>query len=285
MKQVTEAAYAKLNLTLDVRGLRSDGYHEMDMVMQSVSLCDTVTLTRRDTPGIVLQGNAKLPKDERNLAYAAALRFFEYLGDTQAGLHIALEKRIPVCAGTAGGSSDAAAVLRGLHRLYHAPFPLEVLHDIGARVGSDVPYCVYGKTARAQGRGEILSPLPSLPPCFLVLCKPAFSISTPALFHQIDVCNTLRRPATDAMCAALVAGDLSAVADALGNVFEAVLTPSQQKTIASIRATLCQEGALGACMSGTGPTVFGLFDAESAATRAAVRLRQNYPNVFLTHPV
>lgn len=286
MKQVTELAYAKLNLSLDVLYLRSDSYHEMDMLMQSVSLCDTLTLTLCDSPAILLCGDSTgLPTDERNLAYAAALRFFEALGRPPEGLSISLHKRIPVCAGTAGGSSDAAATLRGLNRLYDMPFSLEALCEIGALVGSDVPYCVYGKTARAQGRGERLTPLPALPPCHIVLCKPDFAIASPVLFQRIDACQDLHRPDTAGLIEALEHGDLAALAQRLANVFVSALEPWQRGCIDRIHAQLLAFGALGASMSGTGPTVFGIFTEETQAQQAAAALSQMHKDTFLTHPV
>jgi len=286
MRSVTESAYAKVNLTLDVLGLRPDGYHEMDMVMQSVSLSDRVTMTLKDESGITLHTNrAYLPTDGRNLAVRAAQCGLERLGKPRLGLAIEIVKRIPVCAGTAGGSSDAAAVLRGLNRLLDAKLSKEDLMDLGAQIGSDVPYCVYGETARARGRGEIIAPVPALPPCYIILCKPHFSISTPELFRKIDGCRALHRPDTDRMLRALAHGELSEIAKALGNVFEDVLPSDQRKTVRAIRAVLAEEGALGSCMSGTGPTVFGIFEREAPARRAVARLKKQYKEVFFTKSV
>lgn len=286
MRSVTEPAYAKVNLTLDVLGLRPDGYHEMDMVMQSVSLSDRVTITGKDEPGITLQTNRSyLPTDGRNLAVRAAQCFLERLGKPQLGLAIEVEKRIPVCAGTAGGSSDAAAVLRGLNRLLDAKLSPEDLMRLGAQIGSDVPYCVYGETARARGRGEIISPTPALPPCYIVLCKPHFSISTPELFRKIDGCRALHHPDTDRMLRALASGNLSKIAKAMGNVFADVLTSEQQNTVRAIRTVFAEEGALGSCMSGTGPTVFAIFEQEAPASRAVARLKKQYTEVFLSKSV
>ena len=176
-------ANAKLNLTLDVLGRRPDGYHELCMVMQSVQLCDVLEIAPGE--GRVSSNLGYLPTGEKNLAWAAARRFWEALGRPQPPLDIHIEKRIPVCAGMAGGSSDGAAVLRALGRLY--PMPREALERIGAAVGSDVPYCVRGGTALAEGRGEGLTDLPALPMCHIVLCKPDFPISTPELFRPGEV--------------------------------------------------------------------------------------------------
>ena len=196
-----------------------------------------------------------------------------------------LEKNIPVCAGTAGGSSDAAAVLRGLNELTGAGLSRRALAEIGARVGSDVPYCVLGGTMLAEGRGEILTPLPPLPACFIVLCKPAFSISTPVLFRAWDRQKKRLRPDTDGLIAALEAGDLAGVAQRVYNVFETVLPANQRREIDRIKNTLIQSGALGASMTGSGPTVFGIFRGQEPAKEAAGILREQYHEVFSTHPV
>lgn len=286
MTCVKEEAYAKINLTLDVLGLREDGYHDMDMVMQSVSLSDTVTLTLEERPGVRVKSlGADLPQDRSNLAVDAAYRYLEAVGCPKQGLSMTIEKRIPVCAGTAGGSSDAAAVLRGLNRLLGEKLSQEALMQLGSQVGSDVPYCVLGGTARAKGRGEVLSSLPSLPPCWIVLCKPDFPISTPQLFRRIDQYPEGKKPNTKAMLRALEHGQLPAVAKELYNVFEAVLPEPQRQEVQNIRRILSESGALGTCMSGTGPTVFGLFDRKDRAEQAADKLQEAYPEVFFTKAV
>ena len=286
MRSLTLPAPAKLNLTLDILGSRSDGYHEMRMVMQSVSLADRVTLELGPAGGVRADsGLGFLPKDRKNLAVSAALAFYEALGQEPPGLRITLEKKIPVCAGTAGGSSDAAAVLRGLNELSGAGLSPETLAEIGARVGSDVPYCVLGGTMLAEGRGEVLTPLPSLPACSIVLCKPAFSISTPVLFQAWDRQKRRLRPDTDGLITALDAGDLPGIAQRVYNVFEAVLTANQRREIDRIKNALIQSGALGAAMTGSGPTVFGIFDREDLAKAAADQLAEQYSEVFLTVPV
>ena len=286
MRAWQEEAYAKINLTLDVCALRSDGYHDLEMVMQSVSLSDTVTLELRESPGIVLEAEGTgLPRDRKNLAVDAAYRLLAVAGQLNQGLSIAIEKRIPVCAGTAGGSSDAAAVLRGLNRLLGEPFSMEQLMKLGEEVGSDVPYCVLGGTALAQGRGAVLTPIGKLPDCVIVLCKPGFSVSTPWLFGRIDDKPPSRRPDTKGMLEALELGDLALVAERLHNVFEEALPDSQRQEIVQIRESLCAMGALSACLSGTGPTVFGIFREAAAAEEAAAKLKEEYQEVFLTKPV
>lgn len=279
-------ARAKLNLTLDVLGKRPDGYHDLKMVMQSITLADTLELEDNGGSEIRVRSNLHfLPSGEKNLAAAAALRFYEALGRPARGLDITLDKHIPVCAGMAGGSSDAAAVLRALNAMEGEPFSKAELARVGETVGSDVPYCVLGCTALAEGRGEILTELPALPQCWAVVCKPDFPISTPELFARIDSCKVRRRPDTDGLLAALEAGDLAGVARRMYNVFEDVLPQRQRERVAAIKNVLIQRGALGANMSGTGPTAFGLFENEGQAREAALQLSQHYKETFLTRTV
>ena len=209
MPKETVLARAKLNLTLDVLGKRPDGYHDLKMVMQSVALADTLTVETGTGEGLEVRTDLSfLPNNEKNLAAAAALAFQAVTGRDLGGVAIAIEKRIPVCAGMGGGSSDAAAVLRSLERMLGTGQDLAALAGIGERVGSDVPYCVLGGTALAEGRGEVLTPLSALPHCHVVICKPAFSISTPELFRAVDGVRLRCRPDTDGVLAALEVGDL-----------------------------------------------------------------------------
>ena len=279
-------ANAKLNLTLDVLGKRPDGYHDLRMIMQSVELADTLTLTRNDTGELRVSTNLHfLPNNEKNLAAQAALRWWECENAAPCGLDINIEKHIPVCAGLAGGSSDAAAVLRALNLMEDTCLSPEVVASIGALVGSDVPYCVMGGTALAEGRGEVLTPLPPLPKCWVVLCKPEFSISTPALFAKIDSVRLRCRPDTQGAIAALEAGDLHGAARRMYNVFEDALPERQRARVNDIKNALIQCGALGASMSGTGPTAFGLFDDKALAQEAQGRLADFGGEVFLTQTV
>lgn len=279
-------AHAKLNLTLDVLGRRPDGYHDLRMVMQSVALADVLTLEESGDGELRVRTNLHfLPNNEKNLAAQAALRWWEARGQVPRGLEITIEKSGPVCAGMAGGSSDAAAVLRALNQMEGAPLSLREVAKIGERVGSDVPYCILGGTALAEGRGEILTPLPPLPQCWAVLCKPEFSISTPALFAKIDSVRLRCRPDTQGVIAALEAGDLHGVARRMYNVFEDALPERQRARVSDIKNVLIQCGALGASMSGTGPTAFGLFDDEGLAREARERLADWGGEVFLTQTV
>ena len=286
MPTLTALAHAKLNLTLDVLGRRSDGYHDLRMVMTSVALADVITLETGTGDGVRASANLGfLPTGEKNLAASALLRFQEATGRDLGGAHISLEKHIPVCAGMGGGSSDAAAVLRALNDCTGAGLSLPELARVGEAVGSDVPYCVLGGTVLAEGRGEVLTPLPALPRCHVVICKPPFPISTPELFRAVDGVRLKCRPDTDGVLSALAAGDLGGVARRMYNVFEDVLPPRQRAEVRGIRSVLVQHGALGANMSGTGPTVFGLFDDPGRARSAWEELRQPYRDAFLTETV
>lgn len=279
-------ALAKLNLSLDVLGKRPDGYHDMKMVMQSITLYDTITVEDNGGQGIRVSSNVGfLPTNEKNLAVAAALRFYESLGRDPRGIDLTLDKSIPVCAGMAGGSSDAAAVLRALNEMEGKPYGLMELAKVGEKVGSDVPYCVLGTTALAEGRGEILTNLPPLPKCWVVVCKPDFPVSTPELFAKIDRCKVRCRPDTEGIMSALEAGDLEGVARRMYNVFEDVLPERQRARVLDIKNTLIQCGALGANMSGTGPTAFGLFRDENAAKIAYEQLKEQYQETYLAQTV
>ena len=273
-------AFAKLNLTLDILRRREDGYHDLQMVMQSIDLADELTVTPAEGEGAMSTTLSYLPSDGRNLAQMAAEAFRNAAG-RGGQVDISIVKRIPVCAGMAGGSSDAAAVLRAMNELTGAGYTPAELAKIGEAVGSDVPYCVVGGTALAEGRGERLTPLPPLPPCHVVVCKPPFPISTPQLFSRVDMRKIARRPDTEGMLAALAAGDLTGVARRMYNVFEDVLEPRRQAEISAIKAALIDCGALGAAMTGSGPTVFGLFDDPAAAESARAQLSGSYQDVFL----
>ena len=277
-------AYAKLNLTLDILGRRPDGYHDLRMVMQSVDLADQLAINPAEGAGRMSTNLSYLPADGRNLAQLAAAAFRETTGKGGA-VDITIEKHIPVCAGMGGGSSDAAAVLRAMNEMTGAGLTPARLAEIGQQVGSDVPYCVLGGTALAEGRGELLTPLAPLPACTVVICKPQFPISTPQLFAQADSKRLTCHPDTDGLLRALEAGDLIGVSRRLYNVFEDVLDSRRRQEVDAIKAALIDCGALGASMSGSGPTVFGLFDREEPAQEAFDRLSGQYKDVFLTKTV
>ena len=285
MREISEKAYAKLNISLDVMDGRDDGYHDMMMVMQTVSLWDDVRLTLNSEGKMSASSNLRfIPGDERNLAVKAAVRFFRELGDEQSGVHVDMQKRIPVGAGMAGGSADAAAVLRGLNKLFDRPFSLEKLMELGADVGSDVPFCVMGGTALAEGRGEILSSLPPMPRCSFLICKPEFSISTPELFRKLDASPMRRHPDTQGIIQALEKGELIQICRRMYNVFEDV-DDRRMRSVAEIKGALLDNGALSAMMTGTGSAVFGVFDDDSAAQKGLEAMKSYCPFSYLAEPV
>ena len=285
MTRLQMTAHAKLNLTLDVVGKRPDGFHDLCMVMQEITLGDEVALTLgTGRPWKVVSGSAEIPGDDSNLAIKAAKLFFGETGIDCGGLTVEIEKRTPVCAGMGGGSADGAAVLRLLYEHYGRPISEEALYLLAERTGSDVPFALFGGTALAEEKGQVLTRLSPMPQCFIVLCKPPFPVSTPELFRAIDGETIRRRPDNRAMCRALEMGALSAVAALTYNVFEPVVTRSHPE-LTVIKDTMCACGALSACMTGSGPTVFGIFAEETSAKRAYARLKREFPDTFLTKPV
>ena len=282
MYAVKEIAHAKLNLSLDVLSRREDGYHDLRMVMCSVDFGDDVIVSLRTDEDTVCSSNLPwLPQDGRNLAVRAVDAFFDTLCEKNPGVEITLVKRIPVGAGMAGGSANAAAVLRALNHLTGAGLDAHSLRNIGLMVGSDVPYCITGGNALAEGRGEILTVLPSIPSCSVVICKPSFSVSTADLYRVIDSHQLRAHPDTAGLIKAMKEGDLSGIARRMYNVFEDVLPRSSQE-IRTIRSELLDLGALGAVMTGTGSAVFGLFDDQIKAAAAFSRLRVMYRDCFIT---
>ncbi|MEG1190294.1 MAG: 4-(cytidine 5'-diphospho)-2-C-methyl-D-erythritol kinase [Oscillospiraceae bacterium] len=285
MREITERAFAKLNLSLDVVSRLPDGYHELRMVMQSVTLCDEITITLREDGVVRTASDLRyLPSDDRNIAVRAAKAFFAKMELPGLGADIAITKRIPVCSGMGGGSSDGAAVLRALNKLLDCGLSLGELEKMGADLGSDIPFCVGGGTALAGGRGEILTDVTALPPCHIVICKPAFSISTPELFGKIDSRNQGYRPDTLGMLCCLEERDLKGAARRMYNVFEDVL-PQKPDDVPKIKSLLLGFGALGAAMTGTGSAVFGIFDSAEKAASAKSELDTRYAEVFSAQPV
>ncbi|MDO4620234.1 MAG: 4-(cytidine 5'-diphospho)-2-C-methyl-D-erythritol kinase [Lachnospiraceae bacterium] len=281
-------ATAKINLSLDVLGKRDDGYHEVRMIMQMVGMYDRLTLQAvSGKSGIALETNLPyLPTDDNNLVVRAAKLLMEEKGVTD-GVKIRLDKFIPVAAGLAGGSSDAAQTMIGVNRMFHLGYSMEELMARGKQIGADVPYCIMGGTALSEGIGEILTPLPTMPDCRILLCKPSVSVSTKDVYKSIDEKENLRHPDVDAQLQALQNGDLRALAapDAMYNVLEEV-TGEKYPIISEIEQAMLKEGALNAVMSGSGPTVFGIFDDADAAERCRDHLRARMPSArtFLTWP-
>ena len=280
--KTTEHACAKLNLSLDVLGLAGDGYHDLRMIMQTVDFGDELAIELTEDGSFSIEpGQPYLPADDRNLALRAAKL---YLGGTGYGARIVTKKRIPVCAGMGGGSSDAAAVLRALNRLTGGGKTAEELRGMALALGSDVPFCVTGGTMLAEGRGEKLTPLPPLQDCHIVICKPSFSISTPVLFGRVDHRKSRLHPDTAGLVKALADGDLTGTARRMYNVFEDVLD-RRQSAVGTIKSELLSLGALGAAMTGTGSAVFGLFDNRDDAENARRALAARYRACWLARPV
>ena len=282
MKTLT--APAKVNLALDILDTRPDGYHDMKMVMQTISLCDTVSVEETAADFELRTDGDFIPAGKKTLEQRAAEAFFEAAGFPMPGLRVTLEKVTPAYAGLGGGSADVAALLRILRDNYAPEMSTEELERIGFTVGSDMPFCIHGGTCLAEGRGEVLTDLMPLPDCWLVLCKPDFGIPTPTLFARVDGGELTRRPDIDGMMAALQAGDLEGVAKRLGNVFEEVL-PEEYHEVFAIKDRLLELGALNAAMSGSGPTVFGVFRNERIARQAAKVLKRTYAQTYLAEPV
>ena len=253
--------------------------------MQTVSLCDVITVEEGGTGFTLLTGEAfSLPADKVSMEQRAAEAFFAALGVPVPPLTVRLEKNIPAFAGLGGGSADVAALLRCLRRLYAAGMPDEALRAIGLTVGSDVPFCVSGGTSLAEGRGERLTDLPPLPVCQIVLCKPDFGISTPELFVLADGAVLSKRPDIAGLTAALQGGELTGVTDRLCNVFEEFL-PERYQEVFRIKEILLAHGALNAAMSGSGPTVYGIFESAAEAQRAAEVLKKSYQQTYVAKPV
>ncbi|WP_371376339.1 4-(cytidine 5'-diphospho)-2-C-methyl-D-erythritol kinase [Sporomusa aerivorans] len=281
---LTLKAYAKINLALDVLYKRSDGFHEVAMVMQAVSLCDTVSLTSYPGEIILTVSRADLPADASNLAYRAAALLKEYTGCRQ-GACITLDKQIPLAAGLAGGSADAAAVLKGLNILWDLGLSGEELSRLAARLGSDVPFCLCNGTMLATGRGEILSPLPPMPACYVVLAKPPVEVPTAWVYQQFKADRVAVRPDIAGMCKELEQGSLAGVAGKLANVLENVTIPAHPE-IARIKECMLEAGAMAALMSGSGPTVFGLAGSQDQAEVIASRLKaEKVPEIFVAETV
>ena len=266
-------ALAKINLGLDVLGRRENGYHDVRMVMQTIYLYDKVTLNKTEEPGIQLKTNLSyLPVDDKNIAYKAAKMLMEEF-NIEDGIEIILDKHIPVAAGLAGGSSNAAAVLVGMNRLFQLGLSQQELMDRGVKLGADVPYCVMRGTVLAEGIGEILTPLTPMPKCFVLVAKPGISVSTKTVYEKLDAKEIEDHPDIDGIIEGLDEGDLNKVAASMGNVLERV-TIEDYPIIDEIKNVMKEEGALNAMMSGSGPTVFGIFDDKTMAKQAEQKIRQ-----------
>lgn len=272
MNELTLNGYAKINLGLDVLRRREDGYHEVRMIMQNIGLHDVITLKKTEERGIVLTTNAgELPVNKDNLMYKAAdMLFTEF--ELPGGIAMHLEKNIPVAAGLAGGSTDCAAVLRGMNELYGLNLTLEELQKRGVKIGADVPFCLMEGTALAEGIGEKLTRLPACPACHVVIAKPPVDVSTKVVYTNLKAAELKAHPDIDGMLEALEKQDLPGIADRLANVLETVTVP-MHPVISDIKDMLEENGAMKALMSGSGPTVFAMFDDIEKANNAVEKLK------------
>lgn len=285
MVTLYEGAYAKLNLTLDVLDKRTDGYHDIKSIMQTVSIRDDVQIDIGTHKEWTLSCDVEdVPCDSRNLAWKAAELFFNTTKIDPEGIAIRITKRIPMQAGLAGGSADAAAVLRALNKHYQSPFSILALAELGASIGSDVPFCVVGGTAMCEGRGERLRVLPAIPDCVFVVCKPDFSSSTPELYKKIDENPVSNRPDHQAMESAILSGDLLKISQNLRNVFDPIVTKDHLE-LNYIKSIFNTYGALGQQMTGSGSAVFAIVENFEYAAVICNMLKDNYPQVFICKPV
>lgn len=275
-------SYAKINLTLDVLGKRPDNYHDVEMIMQTVSLYDMILVDKCEA-GIQITTNLRfLPTNENNIVHKAATEFFSYTG-INSGCKIMIYKNIPVSAGLAGGSGNAAAVLCSLDKLYNTNLTIDELKQISVKLGADVPYCILGGTVLAKGIGEVLTPLPSMPECHILMVKPPISVSTASIYEMIDSAEITDRPDTNAMLDALANSDIKAVADNLSNVMGTV-TEAMHPIIRGIRNKMLKNGAIGAVMSGSGPTVYGIFSDYESAKKSHDSFYYQFREVYIVSP-
>ncbi|MBO5302991.1 MAG: 4-(cytidine 5'-diphospho)-2-C-methyl-D-erythritol kinase [Lachnospiraceae bacterium] len=283
MDNIKVKALAKINLGLDVLRKREDGYHEVRMIMQTIHLFDQLEIAKTKEPGIFITTNLDfLPTNENNLIYKAAKLLQDTCGITD-GVSVDLKKHIPVAAGMAGGSTDAAAVLYGMNEIFSLGLKRQELMDLGVKIGADVPYCLMRGTALAEGIGEKLKSLPPAPKCPVLIAKPAVGVSTKYVYENLKLDENTVHPNIDAQLTAIREGDLRALADNMGNLLETVTIP-QNPVIDDIKRCMIGNGALNAMMSGSGPTVFGLFEDEETAKAAYEKMCQSQlaKQVYLT---
>lgn len=285
MKTVIEKAYAKINLGLDVIRKREDGYHELRMIMQTVDLYDILVFQKKEKGITVITDKPELPGDENNLIYKAV----KLLVDTcriKEGVSVELKKNIPMEAGLAGGSSDAAAVFRGMNELFSLGLTRKRMCELGVKLGADIPYCIMGGTVLAEGIGEILTELPDMPDCFLLLDKPKEGMSSGYVYRNLHAGHLTFHPDIDGMMEAIRKEQLTGITDRLGNVLETV-TVRECPVIDKIKQCMVEQGALGSLMSGSGSTVFGVFESAEKAEKACQVLKKEIPGqqIFITRPV
>lgn len=273
MRQINLKAYAKINLGLDVLRRRENGYHDVRMIMQSVGLYDKLTLKKTSKDEIVLTSNVgSLPNNDKNLVYKAISLMKKECGIT-AGVKADLEKRIPMAAGMAGGSTDAAAALIGMNKLFDLSLSQEKLMELGVQIGADVPYCIMSGTALSEGIGEILTPLKPMPHCYILIAKPRISVSTRFVYENLEADKLPYHPDIDGMIEAINGNDLKGVADRLSNVLETV-TEKKYPIISQIKEAMIESGAMNSLMSGSGPTVFGIYEEKDTAMKALDKIKE-----------
>ena len=286
MNQIELKALAKINLGLDVLGRRENGYHDVRMVMQSIYLYDEVKIAKKKEPGITLTTNLKfLPTGDGNIAYKAAQLLMDEF-DLKEGVQITLNKHIPVAAGLAGGSSNAAAVLFGMNRLFGLRLTQQELMDRGVKLGADVPYCIWGGTALSEGIGEKLSRVDAMPGCYILIAKPGISVSTAFVYQNLNLSGLAKHPDIDGMLECLRTKDLKGICDRLENVLETV-TIKEYPIIEEVKKHLVDQGAMGALMSGSGPTIFAIFQDKKTADNALKSLRsiEDIKQAYVVRPI
>ena len=285
MDTIRMKALAKVNLGLDVIRRREDGYHEVKMIMQTLNLYDRVTLEKREQDGITLETNLSyLPVDQENIAYRAARMLMDEF-QIPGGLYIYIEKNIPVAAGMAGGSTDGAAVLYGMNQIYELGLTKQQLMERGVRLGADVPYCIMRGTVLSEGIGEILTPVAPMPDCYILVAKPPISVSTKHVYQGLKLDQIEMYPDIDGMVEALEAQDLLGITSRMENVLETVTIPEHPE-IQQIKDQMMEAGALNAMMSGSGPTVFGIFKDKEQGMKASEYVREKglAKDIYLVSP-
>lgn len=276
-------AHGKINISLDVVGKREDGYHLLKMIMQSIDLYDLIKMNECSSGINILCDKSYIPTDRRNLAYRAAEVFFENYNITK-GINISIEKNIPVAAGLAGGSSDAAAVLRGLSKMFRPQTTIDELKALGIQLGADVPYCITGGTTLCEGIGEVCTPLRPFRNKILVLIKPSFGVSTGEVYSGLDLSKIYRHPDTESLINAIKNDSVQLVGKYMGNVLENV-TIRKYPILKNIKNELISWGSCGTLMSGSGPTVFGFFRDMLMAQRCYDKMKEKYKEVFITRTI
>lgn len=281
--KVKVKAFAKINLLLDIVATRTDGYHDLFMIMQSVGVYDTVTVEKIKGKDIVITCNIDdIPLDEKNIAHKAAMAFFKANKIRSKGIHIDIQKRIPHAAGLAGGSADGAGVLVALNELYQTNLTLDELCDIGVKIGADVPFCIKGGTLLAQGIGDVLNKVKPLKKCYIVLAKPEFGVNTGYAYKQFDELGKSHTPDKFGMLCAMQGRDLNEICSKMENVFEQFIEVPNRVDMKQI---LRDNGAIGVCMSGSGPTIFGIFENEENAIKASEDIKAYAKDVCVCKPV